>query len=166
MEFIRPCTQFLSQYEKAIEEEKFRKFSGSSFSESSEIIEKSKNYELGLNLPAGHVQSTTFWLVDKHEFIGEIHIRHALTDELMKFGGHIGYIIRYSKQNRGYGTKMLQMGCNYTKEELSIQEILITCDDTNIGSIRVIEKNGGVLENKIVKENPKGAELVCRYWIK
>jgi predicted acetyltransferase len=39
---------------------------------------------------------------------------------------------------------------------------LITCDDDNIGSQKVIEANGGILQDKI--NNQRGV-LTRRYWI-
>jgi len=41
--------------------------------------------------------------------------------------------------------------------------ILITCDDDNTGSWKIIEKNGGILDNKI--NDPRDGKLVRRYWI-
>jgi predicted acetyltransferase len=40
--------------------------------------------------------------------------------------------------------------------------VLVTCDDDNVGSIRTIEKNGGILEGVVrgPDEQPKR-----RYWI-
>ena len=39
--------------------------------------------------------------------------------------------------------------------------VLMTCDKTNIGSAKSIQNNGGILENEIYVEN----EIVQRYWI-
>jgi len=39
----------------------------------------------------------------------------------------------------------------------------VTCDDDNIGSIRTIEKNGGILEN--VVDGPDLDKPIRRYWI-
>ena len=44
----------------------------------------------------------------------------------------------------------------------NISDILITCDDDNIGSCRIIEANGGILQDKI--DNGRGV-LTRRYWI-
>ena len=44
-----------------------------------------------------------------------------------------------------------------------IDEVLVTCDDENIGSIRTIEKNGGVLENLVA--GPDLDKPKRRYWI-
>ena len=41
--------------------------------------------------------------------------------------------------------------------------VLVTCDDDNVGSIRTIEKNGGVLENVVSGQGLDKAKR--RYWI-
>lgn len=91
--------------------------------------------------------------------------RHALTDSLEKIGGHIGYGIRYSMWNKGYGTVMLKEALIYAKEELGLKKVLITCNDDNIGSYRVIEKNGGILQDKIMNHINGKEQLSRRYWI-
>lgn len=46
---------------------------------------------------------------------------------------------------------------------LGLREVLLTCDDTNAASIRVIERNGGSLRETRVLE-AKGPPKRC-YWI-
>jgi predicted acetyltransferase len=41
--------------------------------------------------------------------------------------------------------------------------VLVTCDDENVASARIIETNGGVLENVI--DDPAGHGRLRRYWI-
>ena len=83
---------------------------------------------------------------------------------MFNYGGHIGYFIRYSKWNKGYGSKMLSMTLERAKK-LGLKKVLITCNDDNFASIKVIEKNGGILENKVTN-NINGKELLTRrYWI-
>jgi predicted acetyltransferase len=41
--------------------------------------------------------------------------------------------------------------------------VLLTCDETNIGSRKLIEANGGQLENAVVVEDSSVKKL--RYWI-
>lgn len=48
-------------------------------------------------------------------------------------------------------------------KKLGLTKVLVTCDDDNIGSQKIIEANGGVLENKIANGN--GKPKTCRYWI-
>jgi len=111
----------------------------------------------GRNLPEGYVPCSVFWLVADAEFIGVGHIRHALTPALERFGGHIGYAIRPSKRGQGYGTVQLTL-LLAEAARLGIAEALVTCDDDNIGSYRVMEKNGGrhldTIEN-IIDGSPK-----------
>ena len=92
----------------------------------------------------------TFFLIRKHDnkLIGMILIRYDLTEELLQFVGHIGYGIRFSEWNKGYGTLMLQLALVKAKH-LGISTALITCDDDNYGSAKVMEKNGLVLQDKV-----------------
>ena len=115
-----------------------------------DIFKVFEDYMIGKNLPYNYVATTYLWLVGRDEFIGEISIRHKLTNSLIRFGGNIGYGIRYSKWNNGFGTIMLAMALGYAKDVLRLKKVLITCYDGNIGSARVIEKNGGLLQDKIV----------------
>ena len=52
------------------------------------------------------------------------------------------------------------------KDLIEEDKILITCDDDNIGSYKIIEANGGILENKVENEDQGENFLTRRYWIK
>lgn len=54
-------------------------------------------------------------------------------------------------RRRADATAILHLSLEIARETLGIQRILVSCDDDNIGSIRTIEKDGGVLEN-IIRE--------------
>lgn len=106
------------------------------------------------------------WLVNEDEFIGCADIRHFLTDRLLLSDGHIGYEVRFSKWNKGYGTKLLAMSLQYAKKHFHFDQVLVTCDEKNLASARVIEKNGGVLENAIETTDDNGrTHRTKRYWI-
>jgi predicted acetyltransferase len=109
----------------------------------------------------GLVPQTDYWLIADGEFAGEINIRHALTESLERFGGHIGYRVRPSMRKKGYGTLQLQLVLPYCWA-MGLERVLITCDDDNIGSYKIIEANGGVLLDKI--DNGRES-LTRRYWI-
>lgn len=116
----------------------------------------------GVNLPSGYVPETTYWGVDGPLMIGCIRLRHNLTPTLQQIGGHIGYEIRPAKRGQGYGTRMLALALERVWE-LGLQRVLITCDSDNIGSARIIEKNGGRLsEQGVVAGYDK---VILRYWI-
>lgn len=166
LKLIRPHIDFLDSYAEAIREDlQLRPEAERIFSDAGEILQKSYNYEHGVHLPPGHVRATTFWLVDGGRLIGEINVRHELTPFLLQYGGHIGYEIRASECRKGYGTQMLSMVLPYCRDVLGLSRVLITCDDDNVGSQKVIESNGGRLENKVVNELDRGTVVTRRYWI-
>jgi predicted acetyltransferase len=105
---------------------------------------------------AGMVRSTTLWWVSGAEYLGRISIRHQLTPWLRDYGGHIGYDIRPSARRRGHATAMLAAALPVAGA-LGIDPVLITCNEDNVGSRKVIEANDGVLEDK------RGVKL--RYWV-
>jgi predicted acetyltransferase len=93
---------------------------------------------------ATHVPTTHLWAVSDDEFVGRISVHHELNDALRVEGGHIGYDTVPSFRRRGVATEMLRQALPVARR-LGLTEVLITCDDTNAASIRVIEKNGGTL---------------------
>lgn len=60
---------------------------------------------------------------------------------------------------------MLSMSLKYAKEVIGLDKVLITCNDNNYGSAHVIEKNGGILQDKIVNMIDGAEQLTRRYWI-
>ena len=110
---------------------------------------------------AGMVPATHFWLTVGREYIGDLDLRHHLNAALQLYGGHIGYKIRPSMRRRGYGKLLCKLGIEEARKR-GISDILITCDDDNIGSYRIIEANGGVLFDRVDNGRPV---LTRRYWI-
>ena len=106
--------------------------------------------------PAGFVPSTTLWWVSGDEYLGRIVIRHRLTQRLRDYGGHIGYDIRPSARRQGHATAMLAAALPVANA-LGIDPALVTCDEDNIASRKVIEANGGTLEDQ------RGIKL--RFWL-
>lgn len=167
MRLVEPSAAYLPSYQKAFEEYQANQVTTHSFlnPRKVDVLDHICRYREGRNIPTHHVSSTCLWLVEKDEFIGEIWIRHALTDALLRLGGHIGYGIRFSRWNQGLGTKMLAMTLQYVQENFDFDRVLITCNDDNIGSARVIEKNGGVLQDKIENTLDGRTFLTRRYWV-
>jgi predicted acetyltransferase len=115
----------------------------------------------GEQLPAGWIPCTTLWLVDADDYVGSVNIRHELTDWLERLGGHIGYAIRPMRRRQGYGTLICRLALDASRE-LGLDRVLITCDEDNTGSRKIIERNGGVYENSLPqaeRDVPKR-----RYW--
>lgn len=90
------------------------------------------------------VDETELWAISDGDYVGRISIRHRLNADLRVMGGHIGYDVRPSFRGRGIASAMLRLALPVAKR-LGIEEALLTCNESNLASIRVIEKNGGVL---------------------
>lgn len=131
-----------------------------------DVVETFMNNRDQSKLPSHYVPSYDYFVVDEDKFIGIIHIRIRLTENLLRFGGHIGYAVNPKYWCLGYGKKLLKLALEEHKDLIEEDKILITCDDDNIGSYKIIEANGGVLENKIENELEDGKFLTRRYWIR
>lgn len=106
--------------------------------------------------PEGWVPATLLWYIEGEEWIGRLVIRHRLTPSLLETGGHIGYDVRPSMRRRGHATAMLRLALPIARE-LGVTSALVTCDVENVASRKVIEVNGGVLEDE--------RHGTLRYWI-
>jgi predicted acetyltransferase len=126
-------------------------------------VEILHSHALGQNLPAGYVPQTLLWLVDGDQYLGQVSIRHELTPQLLHEGGHIGYNIRPSERQKGYGKLALKLALPIARQ-LGIEQALVTCDVGNTASKKIIEANGGILED-IRDLGPDKPEKM-RYWIK
>lgn len=122
--------------------------------------------ESGLNLPAGYVPDTAYFLFETTQYeqkiVGRISIRHQLTPHLLNIGGHIGYGILPFARKRGLATYMLKEFLPIAKS-MGINPVLLTCDENNVASRKVIEAAGGQLENKFDPGPDQVKKL--RYWI-
>ena len=108
-------------------------------------------------LPEGYVQCTTWWWVEGDEYLGRIALRHTLTEHLRAYGGHIGYDVRPTARRRGYATTMLREVLPLALAAGVKPAAMLSCDSDNIASRRVIEANGGVLEDVVGS--------LRRYWV-
>lgn len=126
------------------------------------FVQRIKDESNTTNVAPGRVPQTTFWITDKDGYAGRISIRHELTEGLLKMGGNIGYGVIPSKRGLGYGSKALELALVKARA-LGLKKVLLTCDSTNTGSKKIIERNGGILENEVVGENGEPSKM--RYWI-
>lgn len=113
-------------------------------------------------VPEGLVRSDFHLAEVGSELVGRVSVRFALNDYLAAEGGHIGYGVRPAFRRRGYATEILRQAIGLARTE-GVERILIVCDDDNVGSIRVIERNGGVLESVVTP--PVGGAPIRHYWI-
>jgi predicted acetyltransferase len=118
---------------------------------------------VGRNLAPGRVPQSTFWLVrNEQRILACSRLRHTLNPYLEEFGGHVGYDVRPSERRRGYGTQILRLTLTKARD-LGLKRVLVTADNPNIASWRIIEKNGGVLHSEAFSQHT--GELLRKYWI-
>lgn len=125
-------------------------------SEFSYFLQKEVEVSRGIGLEDWMVPQTRFWFFVDGEPIGVGKVRHYLTNQLEEMGGNIGYCIRPSQQNKGYGKLFLGQLLNQCRK-MGLEKVLLTCSISNLASRKVIESNGGRL-----KKVEKGH---CFYWI-
>ena len=127
-----------------------------------EWFEKVNIQEVGEKLQGNRVPSSQFLSFEKGELIGFVNIRHRLNEELLRESGHIGYSVHPDKRRQGYATKQLKLALGEA-QKLGLKKVLITCDKSNVGSAKTIQKVGGVLEDEVASSHT--SEIVQRYWI-
>ena len=121
-----------------------------------------EQFAAGRDLPPDRVRSDEYWLMFEDRLIGRSGLRHRLTRSLENEGGNIGYDIRPRERLKGFGTLILKLTLKKARD-LGFARVLVTCDEDNIGSARIIESNGGVLNGTGVSE--RSGKQVRRYWI-
>lgn len=119
--------------------------------------------EEGAILPPNQVPETFLFAFKGQRIVGRVAIRHWLNDSLLRVGGHIGYVVVPEFRRQGHATTILRLALQIAHERLGIDRVLVTCDDDNVGSIRTIENNGGVLEDVVSGPDLDGRKR--RYWI-
>jgi predicted acetyltransferase len=164
MQLVNPCLDYKGSFLNALAEFEAEGTHGNALARSDfdAYLARVDLNARGVDLREGIVPETTLWLVDGGEYIGTTGIRHRLNEKLIEFGGHIGYSIRPTKRRRGYGKKILELALPIAAE-LGIERALVTCDETNIASRKIIEANGGVLEDRVIIQ---GRDVpILRFWI-
>lgn len=131
-------------------------FQTNSFEEFKSSLARLVEVAKGINLMDGYVPQTVYWLYAKDRPVAFGKLRHHLNEKLQEYGGHVGYIVRPSERGKGYGKLFLAEVVKAAKTKY-IDELLITCDEYNQRSRRVIEGNNGQLSE--IKNG------VCKYWI-
>jgi predicted acetyltransferase len=127
------------------------------------ILRRLIDHSQGVNLPAGWVPATTFWLIDDNgRAVGFSNLRHRLVASLMNRGGHIAYYIGRDWRGKGFGKVLLALTLDKAAE-IGIARVLVTIQPGNVASIKVTEANGGVLEDEAI--DPASGLLFRRYWV-
>jgi RimJ/RimL family protein N-acetyltransferase len=104
-----------------------------------QVVKPRENYELAITLDSQLIGGTGIIIKSRND--GE---------------AEIGYCIDEPYWGKGVGSEVAEALIKHCFEELDVHRVIATCDSENIGSYRVMEKNGmtreGLLrENKLIK---------------
>ena len=105
-----------------------------------------------------------FWLWDG-EFCGaaSLRLQHGTEELPPHVTGHIGYAVVPWKRGRGYASKTLALLLPMARSE-GLARVMVTCDDDNPASERVILKNGGKLASRGSHPLVSGKTMLT-FWI-
>lgn len=116
----------------------------------------------GKNLTDNYVPVTSLFAFENDVIVGKVSVRHYLNQHLENYGGHIGYTVLPDFRRQGHATEMLRQSLNFCRV-VGIKKALLICDEENSASAKVIQNNGGVLEN--IYEPLDGSPKKMRFWI-
>jgi predicted acetyltransferase len=127
----------------------------------SEWIDLMDSYRQGVDLPENRTRAAFLAADVDGQLVGRASIRFELNDYLVFRGGHIGYDVLSAFRRRGFATAILRQSIDIARNE-GVTDVLVTCDDSNVGSAKVIERCGGVIEKIAFDED---GTAFRRYWI-
>lgn len=116
----------------------------------------------GIDVPAEFVASTYYVGVVEGGVVGRLSLRHSLNASLARIGGHIGYGVIPAARGKGYAVEMVRQVLPHCVLR-GIDPALITCDEDNLASRRVVEKCGGVYEGSV--DCAESGVPKRRYWL-
>jgi predicted acetyltransferase len=124
---------------------------------------KLQNNSKGIDIPEDWVATHSFWLINEgSEVLGVLRVRTDNENEFVRsYAGNIGYDISPLHRQKGYGKTILTLGLEKAKV-LGLDKALVTCNYDNVGSIKIIESNGGVFESEAFCQSKN--TLLRRYW--
>jgi predicted acetyltransferase len=121
-----------------------------------------EDHRYGRNLGLEEVRAVQLVADVDGEFVGRASIRFSLNEFLALRGGHVGYAVVPSQRRNGYASEILRLALVILRAD-GVENVLVTCDEVNVGSISAIESCGGVLEYTVPARD--GGTGIRRYWI-
>lgn len=127
-----------------------------------DYVTKLDDAQAGRGVPAGWVASTFLVAEVGGVIVGRLSLRHDLTDFLRRIGGHLGFGVLPEHRGHGYATTALRQGLRLAAA-LGLRKVLLTCDEPNLASRRIIEKCGGLYADSYTGSDVQVP--VRHYWI-
>lgn len=121
-----------------------------------------ENKKEGIN--NGGLKEIFYFAIEDNKIVGHgsIRLNPEINDEVYNYSGHIMYGVVPSKRRQGYGTRILKLLLEEAKKH-NLYEVIITCNESNIGSNKIIINNN---ENFIGKISDENHEETNRYSVK
>lgn len=110
----------------------------------------------GKNLSASEVPTTSLYGFEDGAIVGKVSLRHYLNPHFEKTAGHIGFGVVDKYRGKGHGAEMLAQALPWANR-LGLSRVLLICAEDNHPSLKIIQKNGGVLIST--------SEKKMRFWI-
>jgi predicted acetyltransferase len=130
--------------------------------ETEAFFELADRFERDLDLPENRVPMTYYLLFRDERLVAMSRLRRRLIPVLLLDGGNIGYEVRGSERRRGYAGQILQRTLDEARG-IGLESALLTTEDSNLGSIRMLENAGGVRDTDSI--SPVTGTCMRRYWI-
>lgn len=86
----------------------------------------------------------TYLAFEDNELVGVVVLRTQLKGDLVNYGGNVGFLVRPSKRQKGYGTLLLKEALSILKNNYHLDYVVLGCRVDNIASSKVIENNGAI----------------------
>ncbi len=102
-------------------------------------LKKRVAYAQGQELPDGWPPISMYFYIESGHILGAIRVRHGINPYIENVIGHIGYETLSQARGKGVATKML----SWVKQQVIEDDAIVTCDESNLASQKVIEKCGG-----------------------
>ena len=124
-----------------------------------EYLRRMNNYKEGKDNDG--LKEIFYWLFDKDKIVGSGSIRlNPEIDKIIEtYACHIFYQIVPTYRKQGYGTIICHLLLQ-EMQKLGFKEATISCYDTNIGSINVIENNGGELIETVLGDGSPNSDYL------
>ena len=132
---------------------------GLDFNSYLKILNESRD---GINLGPQEVPTTSLFAFFNGQIVGKISVRHRLNEFFETRGGHVGFGVLSAFRGKGFAQQMVGLCLDHCRK-IGLKKILLTCEESNGPSMKVIIRNGGVLDqtNDLKLSDAK----ILRFWI-